>query len=74
MPIMSCIGAVEQLSFVVRISPRIDSRIRKNDIFQHVICRLAVYMLQSIFRISQSLGMTEPTSQSIRLPDATSQY
>ena len=31
-------------------------------------------MLQSIFRISQSLGMTEPTSQSIRLPDTTSQY
>ena len=31
-------------------------------------------MLQSIFRISQSLGLTEPTSQSIRLPDTTSQY
>ena len=31
-------------------------------------------MLQSIFRISQSLEMTEPTSQSIRLPDTTSQY
>ena len=31
-------------------------------------------MLQSIFRISQSLGMTEPTSQSIRLVDTTSQY
>ena len=31
-------------------------------------------MLQSIFGISQSLGLTEPTSQSIRLPDTTSQY
>ena len=31
-------------------------------------------MLQSIFGISQSLGLTEPTSQSIRLPGITSQY
>ena len=31
-------------------------------------------MLQSIFGISQSLGLTEPTSQSIRLPDTTSHY
>ena len=31
-------------------------------------------MLQSIFGISQSLGLTKPTSQSIRLPDTTSQY
>ena len=31
-------------------------------------------MLQSIFGISQSLGLTEPTSQSIRLPDTTSQF
>ena len=31
-------------------------------------------MLQSIFRISQSLWLTETTSQSIRLPDTTSQY
>ena len=33
-----------------------------------------LYMLQSIFGISQSLGLTEPTSQFIRLPDTTSQY
>ena len=33
-----------------------------------------IYMLQSIFRISQSSELTEPTSQSIRLPDTTSQY
>ena len=32
------------------------------------------YMLQSIFGISQSLGLTEPTSQSIGLSDTTSQY
>ena len=31
-------------------------------------------MLQSIFGISQSLGLTKPTSQPIRLPDTTSQY
>ena len=31
-------------------------------------------MFESIFGISQSLGLTEPTSQSIRLPDTTSQY
>ena len=35
---------------------------------------LRLYLLQSIFGISQSLGLTEPTSQSIRLPDITSQY
>ena len=34
----------------------------------------SIYMLQSIFGISQSLGLTEPTSQSMRLPDTTSQY
>ena len=33
-----------------------------------------IIMLQSIFGISQSLGLTEPTSQSIRLPHTTSQY
>ena len=33
-----------------------------------------IYMLQPIFGISQSLGLTEPTSQFIRLPDTTSQY
>ena len=33
-----------------------------------------VYLLQSIFGINQSLGLTEPTSQSIKLPDTTSQY
>ena len=38
----------------------------------HVAC--LVYLLQSIFRISQSLGLTELTKQSIRLPDTTSQY
>ena len=31
-------------------------------------------MLQSIFRISQSLELIEQASQSIRLPDITSQY
>ena len=34
----------------------------------------ALCMLQSIFGISQSLGLTKPTSQSIRLPETTSQY
>ena len=33
-----------------------------------------IYMLQSITRISQYLGLTEPTRQSLRLSDTTSQY